>query len=202
MGLFGFGKSDLEKELIDTYTKDFQNKLDNCSYSQARKLAKEMVESARQQSENNGTSHVNYDVYMKAVGSTPLGEKRISAKRDDGVTQEDLEIWWNTPDIVRLVMERDTMSTRMSLFELKYSQGYSDVEAAKAIHKALPLFGDPLDEEHATGDDRPLPPELQYRVIRWRGKKIDVGDLDSIEAGDEYTTYNAFVRDKIREGEI
>lgn len=67
------------------------------------------------------------------------------------------------------------------------------------VRRIVPMYGDPDDERHASGEDRPLPHEVRGRVDRYREKYGAVYIADRVK---KYTTYNAFVRHEIRKGNL
>jgi hypothetical protein len=68
--------------------------------------------------------------------------------------------------------------------------------------KREPVYGDPNDTRYLTGDDRPLPPELRYRVAVYVGrrKSEDASALDSDLAA--ASSFNALVREEIEDGRL
>lgn len=128
-----------------------------------------------------------------------IKKEYIVKVKEEGVTDEDLELWWSFyPDGQKEIIKQDNTS-RMAFFLDKKAQGADADEAAEALRKAFPIYGDPADQKHTSGNDRPLPYELKDRVNRYVERVTKEGKLhDYKKEIDEFSTYNAFVRDKIR----
>ena len=199
MGLFGFGKSAVEKGLIELYAGSLQ-----AMYGpQARKVAKEWVQMARQQAEQDGTLELDYDAYMRFANAVPEARKRLAAKREDGVTDEDLKLWWGFHDLERRMIAIEDNVSRTAFFLGKREAGLSAERAAEEMRKAKPIYGDPTDTEQTKGDDRPLPDELKDRVNRWSMKQFSTLDPDAIQKfATGYSSFNALIRSEIRAGHI
>lgn len=202
MGLFGFGKSAVEKGLIELYAGTLQA-MHGMYGPQARKVAKEWVQMARQQAEQDGTLELDYDAYMRFANAVPEARERLAAKREDGVTDEDLQLWFGFHDLERRMIVIEDNASRIAFFLGKCEAGLSDERAAEEMRKAKPIYGDPTDTEQTKGDDRPLPVELKDRVNRWSMKQFATLDPDAIQklvAG--YSSFNALIRKEIRAGAI
>lgn len=63
------------------------------------------------------------------------------------------------------------------------------------------MFGDPDDDSHASGEDRPLYPELKDRIDRY--VEASFSDFQELHAEiTNSTSFNAWVRAKIRKGDL
>ncbi|UCG51325.1 MAG: hypothetical protein JSW58_14190 [Candidatus Latescibacterota bacterium] len=68
--------------------------------------------------------------------------------------------------------------------------------------KREPIYGDPNDTRYLKGDDRPLPPELRYRVCVYLGKRKKT-DSDAFEkAVARASSVNALLRRELMEGKL
>ena len=128
----------------------------------------------------------------------------LSAKRKEGVTDEDIRWAWNMPDLERRLMlkEDDDENSRIALFMHHLDQGHSPEEAAVRVKKFHPMYGDPNDTSKSSGDDRPLPFELKDRINRYIEMRSQQG-ADSFKTDLEATSsFNALVRLEIRNGNL
>ena len=75
----------------------------------------------------------------------------------------------------RLMLKIDFMFGLALYTKLIKENGLDKQEAAKKVRKTHPLFGDPDDITHGTGDNRPLPYELKDRI------NIYIQERNSIE---------------------
>lgn len=195
MGLFGRRKSTVETRLVETYAVGLQLKFGR----DARKAATQWVAMARQQAEAEGTLDLDYDGHMKAVEASAVERERLQAKREDGVTEDDLRWWWGLHDLDRRMLLLDDDNTRMAFFAAKLEAGMSAEQAARELRRALPIYGDPLDTQQTVGDDRPLPLELKGRVNRWLEKQIATSYDDAFRARlAGFSSFNAMIRTEIR----
>ena len=136
----------------------------------------------------------------------------VNAARREGARDEDIEEWWDFSEQQRqrILFSENTFRYSMFLMLLE-EEGKSDDEAALMVKKTFPIYGKTGDEEaetkdvHAckdlglTGESRMLPPELRGRVDIYREK---MGAPEILSLAKEYESYNAFLRDKIKEGKL
>lgn len=199
MGLFGFGRSAVEKRLIEEFTAS--GLATGMSATDAKEMANGLLEAARQKVKEQGME-IDYETYMRyAAEATGAGQRTIAAKREDGVRDADFRWWWGMPDIERYMFEVREETIRASFFLSRSEEGLSDEEAAAALRMAFPMYGDPTDTTHMKGDDRPLPDELKDRVSRWLMPKM--ADRDGFRKRlAEFSTYNALIRHEVRSGNL
>jgi len=70
------------------------------------------------------------------------------------------------------------------------------------LKKFHPMYGDPNDTSKSSGDDRPLPFELEDRIKRYIEMRREQGG-DFFKADLEATSsFNALVRREIRNGNL
>lgn len=126
----------------------------------------------------------------------------LAKKRKEGVRDEDIRRWWNMHDLERRMMLKIDEWLRATIYIEGLAKGYEKKEADARFRKFLPIYGDPEDTSHASGDDRPLPPELKYRINTYieERTKIDPGQYQ--KEVEESSTFNAFIRREIKKGRI
>lgn len=198
MGLFGFGKSAVEKRLIQEFSTGLR--ASGCTAAEAKEMANDFLEVARQMVEEQG-KEINYESYMRLAETEDSEKRQLAAKREDGVTDADLRWWWGMPDIERFMTVVSETNTRVSFLSSKSQEGLSGDDAWAALREALPIYGDPTDTTNTTGDDRPLPDELKDRASRWLWPKM--ADRDGFRKRlAEFSTYNALIRHEVRSGNL
>lgn len=204
MGVIGFGKrrSGIEQQLVDIYAQMLGAKFG--SNREGRKIAEEWLDQARAQAEAEGTLDLSdfADTYLaKAVSNAELRAK-LEAKRADGVTDEDIRWWWNLHDLERRMMALDDDNSRLAFIMQKTEeQGLTVEQAVAELRGFMPLYGDPTDTRHTTGNDRPLPYELKDRVNRWMQTKMPDPERFRRQLA-QATSYNALVRAELRAGRV
>jgi hypothetical protein len=204
MGLFGFGKRRprIEQELIDLYSQMLTVRFG--SPTEGRKAAEEWVDQAKAQAEAEGTAGLTNaaESYLAKAQTDPAMRAILEAKRADGVTEADIRWWWNLHDLERRMMGLDDDNSKLAfILQKTQEQGLPVQQAATELRRFMPIYGDPTDTRHTTGDDRPLPHELKDRVNRWLQTKMPDPDGFRRQLA-RTTTYNAFVRAELRAGRV
>ncbi len=189
MGFFSkksFGGSS-ERELEEFYV-DMYVSAKGFSRSDARKAIREFIQQAKEEAQREGTADLpqNFGDELLAIESTDEKVKAMFSKsRKEGVTDEDIRWWWNMPDLERRLMLKDDENSRIAL-----------------LKKFHPMYGNPNDTSKSSGDDRPLPFELEDRINRYIEMRREQGG-DFFKADLEATSsFNALVRREIRNGNL
>ncbi len=109
---------------------------------------------ACQQAEAEGTLNVEnaYGTYIRLLKSEPKAREHLAAKREDGVTDEDPRWCWGLHDLDRRMMGIDDESSRAAVFLATRNTGIPAEKAAAEMRIAIPVYGDPTDTEHHTGN--------------------------------------------------
>ena len=123
-----------------------------------------------------------------------------------------IEEWWDFPEKFRQSITISENTFRLAMFsELIEEEGKSEDEAAIMVKNTFPIYGRTGVEEEEKGDaqackelgltekSRMLPPELRGRIDIYREKR---GAQKLLSLSKEYESYNAFLRDKIKEGKL
>jgi len=199
--------SPLEKSLLDFYSQSLELKC--FDPAGARKNAKEWLDEAIKDSKSQGMYRLPEnlgdlvfrneatDAKLAALVS-PLRQRFLDL-RQEAVREEDFRWWWNLNDIERRMMIKENGLSNMALYILLREKGESRVQAAATVKRAKPLFG-ATSASRAQGDDAPLPCELIDRVNQWVIK--NVSDPEFMEAAAAATSFNAYVRERLRLGTL
>ncbi len=145
------------------------------------------------------------------TGKEPL-RSIVKTARQDGAQDEDIEEWWDFPEKFRQSITISENAFRLTMFRhLMEEEGKSEDEAAIMVKKTYPIYGRTGVEEEEKRDaqackelgltekSRMLPPELRGRIDIYREK---MGAQKILSLAKEYESYNAFLRDKIKEGKL
>lgn len=204
MGFFS-KYNEIEKELLETYSKIFAE----MGLPDSHKMAGDILDQAIENSKKEG--HYN----LKNVGDTLLEKEKSSGnvnqnfenKRKEGVRDEDIRWWFNLNDIERRMMLKIDEIAKTTLY-LSLLEKSEESSKEKAIEKALaevakyhPVYGDLNDERNGSGDNRPLPLELKDRINIFIEKQ-GIGNPEFKKQIDSFSTFNALVRKEIKAGNI
>jgi hypothetical protein len=195
--------SKIEKDLENMYAKLLTVFPTGMSRGEARKAVKEAIKDCRKRAREEGTDKLPSDygdlLLAGEKGGHPGAKGIVEKARREGATDDDVREWWNLPDVARRLVLWSEEVFRLSVFYTALDEGVSDDRAAERVRKMYPMYGDPDDTAHTSGDDRPLPPELRGRVDRYRER---VGAQVLKDRSMVFSTFNAFVRAEIRKGKL
>jgi hypothetical protein len=132
----------------------------------------------------------------------------------EGVSNQDILVWWNQPDVSRRLVYFDDAEYALSYFSSfevdkdknkTQSTVYDQLKRGRAEFLRLNPIFKAFEYEHSflkefdfqTPEDFPLPYELKERVLKYHEKIQLYGGL-YIEDIMKFTSYNAFIRSLIR----
>ena len=132
----------------------------------------------------------------RAAKGDPKACRIVEVCRADGCTDSDILQWRNFTRDERVQVLANEHNTRRVAYEAACAAGMSDADAIQHVLARFPEYGDPTT---AKGDDRPLPHELRGRVDKFRLKH----GTELIQSGaSQYSSFNAFIRSRVRLGEL
>jgi hypothetical protein len=199
-GLFGSkAVESLEDRLLREYADSFLAV--GADHSEARKTAQSVLDGARQLVQERGWSDEapgRGDHLLEVMETKPTVRAEIEKIRSEGVRDEDIRTWWNLPPLERAAIEKMDELNRSATWLGFLRQGKSFDEAAAKMWKAYPKFGDASSE---SGDDRPLPIELKFRIVQYIEKQVSKPNAykKRLKA---FASFNALIRHEIREGNL
>ncbi len=162
------GSSAHESELEELYVNMYVS-VKGLSPSEARETIRTFIQQAKEEAQKEGTADLPQNFGDELLARESTDEKTramLSAKRKEGVSDEDIRWWWNMPDLERRLMLKDDASSRIAAFMHHREQDMSREVAVVKVKKSHPIYGDPNDTSKSSGDDRPLPFELKDRIDR------------------------------------
>jgi hypothetical protein len=197
--------AEIEKQLEPQYVSFFRESM-SMPEEVAREIFKSFAEEQKEAARRDGTDRLPESFGESLLDREQTDEKVRTAfapKRAEGVTDEDIALWWNMHDLERRMICRVDEMNRILLFEkLVQGSGMTEPEAAQSVAKRFPVYG---DREHlvlGTDDDRPLPFELKWRVNRYLTERTKADPDGLREEADASTSMNALLRKAIRQGEL
>jgi len=197
--------AETEKRLEPRYVTHFRESMgmpDGVAHEIYKILVQEQKEAARRE----GT-----DRLPQSFGEILLGREKtdeivreaFAPKRADGVSDEDIALWWNMHDLERRMICRVDEMNRIMLFEkLMQESGATEPETARIVARRFPIYG---DREHlvlGTDDDRPLPFELKWRVNRYISERTQSDPDGFWKETEASTSLNALLRRALRQNEL
>ena len=193
-------RSQLERSLEQQYAVMFV--ASGMSARDAQRTAERLVADAKAESEAPDAPKLPPrvgDILIEREASDP---SMLEPKRRDGVTDEDIRWWWGLHDLERRVLLKVDDIMRMNAFNRFRQSGLCAEDATARLGRTFPIFGDPDDTRHGSGDDRPLPYELKDRINTWAARQqgADPEELDREVAA--ASSMNALVRREIRRGRL
>lgn len=194
---------DIEKALFEMYTKMLSQIPVGMNEEQIHMEVKKAIVLCKEMSIKEGTYKLpnNYgDLLVKAAKNGDLKAQKIVVNaRKEGAVDEDICEFWNLNDLQRRMVFWSENLFRYSSFLSFSENGLNPDDTMAKIRKMFPMYGNPEDTQHVSGDDRPLPHELRNRVDKYRMKHGSSCIKDKVK---NFSTYNAFVREEIRRGNL
>jgi len=201
----GVDWAETEKRLEPQYVSYFRESM-NMPEEVALEIFKNMAKEQKEAAHREGTDRLPESFGDILLEREPTDEKvreTFASKRAEGVSDEDITLWWNMHDLERrLICKVDEMN-RILLFEkLVKDDSMTEPEAARMVAKRYPIYGDPDHLVLDTDDDRPLPFELKWRVNSYILERMKVDPDHFHEELEASTSLNALLRPAIRRSEL
>ena len=176
------------------------------SEREAREIAPQMFEEAVRRAQESGAIDIppgSADQLLSRRDSDPKVREMVERRQAEGATVEDCRRWWNLAEVERQMLHIQDDAAKMAIFMYHGDQGLSEEEAWRIVRKALPTYGDPDEiagaKAEGWGDDRPLPPELKFRVMTFiEGAAANPDEFT--RRAEASSSFNAFVRSEMRAG--
>lgn len=197
--------TEVEKRLEPEYVSFFKESM-NMPEDVARQIFKSFADEQKEAASREGTYRLP-ESFGEILLERELSDEKVRAafvtKRVEGVTDQDIALWWNMPDLERRMICKIDEMNRILLFDkLRQGSSVTEAEAARMVAKRFPIYGDPnhlvLDAE----DDRPLPFELKWRVNRYITERTQADPDEFHEEVEASTSLNALLRKAMREGKL
>lgn len=197
--------SEIEKRLEPQYVSFFQETM-SMPEEVAREIFKALAQQQTEDARREGTDRFPEsfgDILLEREKTDEKVRDAFASKRAEGVTDEDISLWWNMHDLERRMICKVDEMNRILLFEkLLQQNGVTELEAARMVAKRFPVYGDPSHLVLDNDDDRPLPFELKWRVNRYLAKRTKANPDKYQEEIEASTSLNALLRNALRRGEL
>ncbi len=209
-----FGRyTQAERELLAFYT---QKAIEaGVAPGAANKTMRESLKAAIRDSKQAGTYFLpaNFGDIILGVTTTEspavaaLADavcEELPAKEAEGVAGDDIRSWWNLNDVERRMIVKWDDFERLAYYRRESRRGakgdreHGSQTAAARVRKHFPMYGDPQDTSHTSGDDRPLPLELKDRINAWLAEQAEY-EPEKLESQIEAaSSMNALLRSRIK----
>lgn len=200
-----FGESRSLQRRLEQQISQTLAEMTGCSIDEARSIARACIKKAKADARKAGTNALpanSGDILLQRERANPKLAQWLSAKRTEGVRDDDIRWYWNMPDLERRTLETMQEAILFSTWRSARSDGRTPEEAAVHSRKYHPYYGDPSDTKVTWGDDRPLPIELMNREDAWYEREC-IGDPTAFKNRLEgFSSYNALMRAEIRAGRL
>lgn len=195
----GFFLSSIEEKLEKLYVGMFQNM--GMSISDARVTVKQMLAEAKENVKKSGEKETSKEAIEYFLTDGKFSEK-LEVLRMDGIKDEDIRWWMNMQPLERqMMLKMDELNKTVLMMNL-LKEGKEMDEAEQQVRKYHPIFGDPLNEKNAKGQDRPIPEMLKDRINIYIEKRIK-SDLEQYKKDiEESSSFNALIRKEIKIGNL
>lgn len=193
--MFGFGKSPLEQALL-------QRAVEMCRMLGAEEHAPQLLEQAKQ-----ATKQVCPDLETTSFGNSMIqNQAYVKAREAYGLSSSDIQAYWNQGLFLRMLDDQFRQLVNFTSIQVLESGGLSMDDAARAHYKNAPKYGNPDSWDDSlpiniglTIVDAPIPTELEERVHAW---DTSIPEEEKVGLMAEYTTFNAMVRDLIKQRKL
>jgi hypothetical protein len=197
--------SETEKRMEPEYVSFFRESM-NMPEDMARAIFKAFAKEQKEAACREGTDRLPEsfgNMLLEREQTDEQVRNAFAPKRGEGVTDEDIALWWNMHDLERRMICKVDEMNRILLFEKLVRDGdASESEAARIVARRFPIYGDPEHLVLDTDDDRPLPFELKWRVNRYISERTKTDPDGFHEEAESATSLNALLRRAIRRGDL
>jgi hypothetical protein len=166
-------------------------------------MVREAIEGCRQKGLEEGTADLRENfgdaLLLQSRAGIAAAIRIVEKARAKGAHDEDIAEWWNLHDLQRRMVLWSEEVFRYANFMSFLDQGLDADEAMRRVRRIFPMYGDPNDTAHVSGDDRPLPHELRGRIDEYREK---LGAEAILKWSVNHGTFNAIVRAELRKGRL
>ena len=199
--MFGFGMSPKDKAILAHTEKLLAGFL--LPGDDVRPLARELFDKAK----TEAREVYGDDMYSESYGDMILTNDVLMKKRlDAGLTIADVHKYWSRPVLVGFIEVKVTELVDFVALNAAHKAGKDVAEVTRSRRRREPRYGDPEKWDPSlpvnsvfSMEDTNIYPEFAERVSLWQSK---VPTAEQSTLLDQYTSFNALVRDLVRKGKI
>ncbi len=200
--MFGFGMSAKDKWHL-AQTEVMLTPLAIMMETDVKSLARQLFDKVKAEAIQK---HGN-NIYSESLGDQVIAKEPFLAKRlAAGLTKDDVRNHWNQPMLMQLLQVEVIQMTAFIAIDVAREQGKDLQEVARNRRRTNPEWGEPDAwnstlpvNECFTKDDADIFMEFYFRVGRWREKTPQSEQKEMLS---KYTSFNAMIRDLVRQGKL
>lgn len=200
--MFGFGMSAKDKWHL-AQTEIMLTPLAIMMETDVKSLARQLFDKVKAEAIQK---HGN-NIYSESLGDQVIAKEPFLAKRlAAGLTKDDVRNHWNQPMLMQLLQAQVLEMTAFIALDVAREQGKDLQEVARNRRRTNPEWGDPDAwnatlpvNECFTKDDADIFMEFYIRVGRWQEKTPQEVQKEMLS---KYTSFNAMIRDLVRQGKL
>jgi len=192
--------------------------------SEAEKMFAKFLQEIKKEAQAAGTINlpINYgDILLEKEPTDAWTQNFLAPVRRESARDEDIREWWNQHDLGRRMMlklDEHYRGVSITIWLKKHHPDLGQIynkdreaferimdQAVVQMRKTFVIYGEPKDTKMVQGDDRPLPPELKFRVNDYIARRNygAMSDPDQYKQDcEQSTTFNALIRREIRQGRL
>jgi hypothetical protein len=172
----------------------------------ARQIFKSFAEEQTEAARREGTDRLPEsfgEILLEREQTDEQVRAAFAPKRAEGVSDEDIALWWNMHDLERRMICKIDEMNRIMLFEkLVQGSGETEPEAAQMVARQFPVYGDPEHLVFGTDEDRPLPFELKWRINRYLTERSQADPEGLQRETEASSSLNALLRRALKQGKL
>jgi len=200
--MFGFGMSEKDKWHL-AQTKIMLTPLAIMTETDVTPLARQLFDKVKAEA----VQKYGNNIYSESLGDQVIAKESFLSKRlAAGLTKDDVRNHWNQPLLMQLLQLEVIEMTNFIALDVARKQGQDLQEVARNNRRTEPQWGDPDAwsstlpvNECFTKDDADIFIEFYIRVGRWQ---VKTPRADQRELLSKYTSFNAMIRDLVRQGKL
>lgn len=200
--MFGFGMSAKDKWHL-AQTEIMLTPLATMLETDVKSLASQLFDKVKAEATQK---HKN-NIYSESIGDQVFVKEPFLAKRlAAGLTKDDILNYRNQPLLMQLLQAEVLQMSTFIAIDVARKQGKDLQEAARNRRRTNPEYGDPDAwdstlpvNEGFTKDDADIFMEFFIRVGRWQEETPQATQKEILS---KYTSFNAMIRDLVRQGKL
>lgn len=200
--MFGFGMSAKDKWHL-AQAEIMLTPLATMMETDVKPLARQLFDKVKAEAvQNHGINIYSETLGDQVIAKEPFLSKRLAA----GLTKDDVRNHWNQPLLMQLLQVEVIQMIEFITIDVDREQGKDLQDVARNRRRTNPQWGDPdvwnstlPVNECFSKDDADIFFEFYFRVGCWQEKILQAEKNEMLS---KYTSFNAMIRDLVRQGKL